>query len=155
MYIEKQPDKRLYVSGGIVHIEPKIQVNKFEPSNCSMNELLNLGNEGLKQYKECKKDNIPNEYLGGCKDGLYKMHKALSYYALTNEEAKELKSNIDKELNITNQSIQHSNLNTMFSNVTRENMQNKSVYANKHSMTNETKLTESQLKQYEKMMLPR
>lgn len=155
MFLEQQPDKRIYTSNGVFHITPVIDVNKFDPHNYNINQLIDLGETGLLQYKECNKAKIPSEYLTGCKNGLYKMHKALSYYSLVNEDARKLKADIEKELCIRTEEENKVNLNKVFSDVTRDNMQNKSVYANAHSNTYEPPMTEQQKKIYEKMMLPR
>lgn len=154
-YLEKQPDKRIYASGGMVHIEPIIDKNKFDPHNYNIDDLLELGKKGLEQYKQCKKENIPSEYLTGCKDGLYKMYKALGYYSLVNEQAKALKDNIGAEINTITLEQDKNNLNAIFRDVTIDNMKNKSVYANQHTTVYEPPMTEYQKKIYEKMLLPR
>lgn len=154
-FLEKQPDKRIYTSNGIFHITPVIDVNKFDPHNYNVNDLVNLGETGLLQYKECKNANIPSEYLTGCKNGLYKMNKALSYYSLAYEEARKLKADIEKELCTRTVEEDRANLNKVFSDVTVDNMKNKSVYANTYTQVYDPPMTEQQKLKYEKMLLPR
>lgn len=100
-FIEKQPDNRVVCMNGVLNIEPVIHPNKFDAHNYGINELLELGETGLLQYNESIKAGIGYEYLTACKNGLYKMYKALAYYTLLDSRASDLRERIAKSIHVS------------------------------------------------------
>lgn len=154
-FIEQQPDNRLYMSNDVYHITPVIDRNKFEPHNYNLRDLLELGETGLLQYQECTKANIPSPYLEECKNGLYKMYKALGYHSFTNNDALDLKTRIESELNLKQLLSTNEQHNNMFSDITRDNMHESRFYANKHTDVFNADIPKYHKEYYEKLMQPR
>lgn len=138
-FIEQQPDNRIVSMNGVVHIEPVIHPNTFDAHYYNLDELLDLGETGLLQYTESKKAGIEYEYLGACKNGLFKMYKALAYYTLIDTRAIDLRERISKELNLSDLQDRPSCKNTdsidTFRNVTKDNIKQSQYYANIYDYT--------------------
>lgn len=136
-FIEKQPDNRTVCMDGVFHIEPIIQPNKFDAHNYNLEQLLDLGDLGLLQYNESIKAGVGYEYLGACKNGLFKLYKALAYYSMIDTRAIELRERIAKSIRLSDVQERPSCANTdntldSFKNTDRSNMKQSQYYAKNH-----------------------